>query len=81
MIHKVSVILNILTILIVAFGIAIMYKVVNNPENETIGAHDAFESALKDPATVIRGFYAEKKYGDIGGFTGSMSKLTSSLAE
>jgi hypothetical protein len=81
MLYIASVILNILTILIVSLGIVIMYKVVNNPERDAIGAHDAFESALKDPATVIRGFYAEKKYGEIGSFTGSMSKMTSSLVE
>ena len=79
MLYISSVILNIVTILIVVLGIVIIHKVVKSVPTEASSAHDAFESALKDPSNVIRNFYAEKKEGDIGSFVGTMSKLTSSL--
>lgn len=79
MLYAASVVLNIVTILIVVIGIVIIHKVVKSVPTDAASAHDAFESALKDPSNVIRNFYSEKKEGNIGSFVGSMSKFTSSL--
>jgi hypothetical protein len=79
MLSQASIILNILTILLVLFAVVIMYKVSKSPnmrESSKTTAHAVFEDSLKDPSNVIRNFYAEKKTGDIGSFTGSMSKFT-----
>ena len=79
MLYVASIILNIVTILIVILGIVIIHKVVKSVPTDVPSAHDAFESALKDPSNMIRNFYADKKEGNIGTFTGSMSKFTNSL--
>lgn len=72
-----SIVLNIITILIAIGTIVIMYRLMNATDASTkIGASDTFEEALRDPSNVIRGFYAEKREGDIGEFVGHSSKFS-----
>ena len=78
MFYQIALILNILTILLIAIGIVMIYKMSrkDDDENSETTAHDVFEDSLRDPSNRIRHFYAEKKMGNIGSFSGSTSKFS-----
>lgn len=77
MLYQIALILNILTILLIAIGIVMIYNLSKKDnENSETSAHEVFEDTLRDPSNRIRHFYAEKKMGDIGSFTGSTSKFS-----
>lgn len=77
MLYQIALILNILTILLIAIGIVMIYNLSKkDDENSETSAHEVFEDTLKDPSNRIRHFYAEKKMGNIGSFTGSTSEFS-----
>jgi hypothetical protein len=75
---KMAILLNIITIIIASVAIVIMYKLKTSAsgQDEQVTATDTFESSLKDPSNVLRGYYADKRLGDIGTFVGSVSTFS-----
>tara|TARA_B100001559_G_C16404212_1_gene577217 strand:- start:200 stop:442 length:243 start_codon:yes stop_codon:yes gene_type:complete len=67
-----SVILNLITLLIVAALCVLFFTLKKKRKNkkETDTAYDVATDMLKDPLIVSRAYFTESKIGDIGDFSG-----------
>lgn len=68
--NELSILLNIITIALVAFLFYTAFRVYNNRPDKTMTATDVFNNALKDPGFVTHAYFQEAKTGPVGDFEG-----------
>ena len=68
--NELPILLNIITISLVAFLFYAAFRVYNNRPTKTMTASDVFSSALKDPGFVTHAYFQESKTGPVGDFEG-----------
>ncbi len=68
--NELPILLNIITIALVAFLFYAAFRVYNNRPDKTMTATDVFNNALKDPGFVIHAYFQEAKTGPVGDFEG-----------
>jgi hypothetical protein len=76
-----SVILNLITLGIVAYFIFVYQPLLDKKAEETghVTASEALRANLKDPNVVSRAYFTESKSGSIGGFVGYDDREFTSL--
>jgi hypothetical protein len=67
---ELSILLNIITISIVAYLFYAAYRIYNNRPDKTMTASDTFRAALKDPGFVTHAYFQEARKGPVGDFEG-----------
>lgn len=68
--NELPILLNIITIALVAFLFYAAFRVYNNRPDKTMTATDVFKNALKDPGFVTHAYFQEAKTGPVGDFEG-----------
>jgi hypothetical protein len=68
--NEIPILLNIITIALVAFLFYAAFRVYNNRPDKTMTATDVFTNALKDPGFVTHAYFQEAKTGPVGDFEG-----------
>ena len=68
--NELPILLNIITIALVAFLFYAAFRVYNNRPDKTMTATDVFNNALKDPGFVTHAYFQEAKSGPVGDFEG-----------
>ena len=68
--NELPILLNIITIALVAFLFYAAFRVYNNRPDKTMTATDVFNNALKDPGFVTHAYFQEAKTGPVGDFEG-----------
>ena len=68
--NEIPILLNIITIALVAFLFYAAFRVYNNRPDKTMTATDVFTNALKDPGFVTHAYFQEARSGPVGDFEG-----------
>ena len=68
--NEIPILLNIITIVLVAFLFYGAFRVYNNRPDKTMTATEVFNNALKDPGFVTHAYFQEAKTGPVGDFEG-----------
>jgi hypothetical protein len=68
--NELPILLNIITIALVAFLFYAAFRVYNNRPDKTMTASDVFNNTLKDPGFVTHAYFQEAKSGPVGDFEG-----------
>ena len=68
--NEIPILLNIITIALVAFLFYAAFRVYNNRPDKTMTATDVFNNALKDPGFVTHAYFQEARSGPVGDFEG-----------
>ncbi len=68
--NELPILLNIITIALVAFLFYAAFRVYNNRPDKTMTATDVFNNALQDPGFVTHAYFQEAKSGSVGDFEG-----------
>ena len=68
--NEIPILLNIITIALVAFLFYAAFRVYTNRPDKTMTATDVFNNALKDPGFVTHAYFQEAKAGPVGDFEG-----------
>ena len=68
--NELPILLNIITIALVAYLFYAAFRVYNNRPDKTMTAFDVFLNALKDPGFVTHAYFQEAKTGPVGDFEG-----------
>lgn len=67
---ELSILLNIITLSIVAYLFYAAFRIYNNRPVKTMTASDTFRAALKDPGFITHAYFQEAKTGPVGDFEG-----------
>ena len=67
---ELSILLNIITISLVAYIFYMAFRLYDNRPDKTMTASDVFQNALKDPGFVTHAYFQEAKTGPTGEFEG-----------
>ena len=68
--NELPILLNIITIALVAYLFYAAFRVYNNRPDKTMTASDVFLNALKDPGFVTHAYFQEANTGPVGDFEG-----------
>ena len=68
--NELPILLNIITISLVAYLFYAAFSVYNNRPDKNMSASDVFQNALKDPGFVTHAYFQEAKTGPVGEFEG-----------
>ena len=68
--NELSILLNIITLSIVAYLFYAAFRVYNNRPDKNMTASEVFQNALKDPGFVTHAYFQEARTGPIGEFEG-----------
>ena len=68
--NEIPILLNIITIALVAFLFYAAFRVYKNRPDKTMTASMVFQNALKDPGFVTHAYFQEARTGPVGDFEG-----------